>query len=115
MACGHTHPRIVRIGDLLIVNPGSVGLPAYDDNHPYPHVIENGSPDARHAIIECISRQWLVELIAVPCDFAGMVALARLDDRPGWAAALGTRFVLRRGQVSASHYLLTQIFHFHNM
>jgi hypothetical protein len=33
-------------------NPGNVGLPAYDDIHPYPHVVETASPDARYAIVE---------------------------------------------------------------
>lgn len=35
--CGHTHqPRSVKVlDDLLIVNPGSVGLPAYSDGTPF--------------------------------------------------------------------------------
>jgi hypothetical protein len=36
-----------------IVNPGSVGLPAYADDLPVPHVMESGSPHTRYAIIEC--------------------------------------------------------------
>ena len=37
LACGHTHvARTIRLHrGLLIVNPGSVGLPAYDDDHPH--------------------------------------------------------------------------------
>ena len=36
--CGHTHlAGVVKLADgRLIVNPGSVGLPAYDDDRPYP-------------------------------------------------------------------------------
>lgn len=36
IACGHTHvPRVMRTaGGTLIVNPGSVGLQAYDSDHP---------------------------------------------------------------------------------
>src|SRR5258706_3125884 len=43
IACGHTHvPRSVRTRrGQLIVNPGSVGLQAYDDDRPFYHVIEN--------------------------------------------------------------------------
>src|SRR5690606_6172570 len=50
---GHTHiPRVVRLDDgRLVVNPGSVGLPAYEDDAPFPHVVETGSPDARYAIV----------------------------------------------------------------
>lgn len=47
--CGHTHiPRIVQHDDgRLIVNRGSVGLPAFEDERPFPHVVENGTPHAR--------------------------------------------------------------------
>ncbi|EOW6434492.1 metallophosphoesterase family protein [Cronobacter turicensis] len=51
--CGHTHiPRSVEISSTcLIVNPGSVGLQAYDDEHPFFHKMEAGSPHARYAIL----------------------------------------------------------------
>ena len=50
--CAHTHlARAVRLRDgRLMVNPGSVGWPGYRDTHPFPHVIEAGTPDARYAI-----------------------------------------------------------------
>jgi len=45
--------RAVRLADgRLIVNPGSVGSPGYRDSHPFSHVIEAGTPDARYAILE---------------------------------------------------------------
>ncbi len=52
--CGHTHvPRVVEtIDHTLIINPGSVGLPAYEDNIPEYHVVETGSHHARYAILE---------------------------------------------------------------
>ena len=52
--CGHTHiPRLVTMPDgTLIINPGSVGLPAYDDVAPEPHVMETGSPHARYAVLD---------------------------------------------------------------
>ncbi len=52
--CGHTHtPRIVRLGDgRMLVNPGSVGCPGYDDDHPVPHVVQTGNPNASYAVIE---------------------------------------------------------------
>ncbi|MGO8484728.1 metallophosphoesterase, partial [Rhizobium leguminosarum] len=42
--CGHSHiPRAVRLSDgRLIVNTGSVGCPAYDDELPYYHKVEAG-------------------------------------------------------------------------
>jgi len=90
IACGHTHlPRSVRASaGQLIVNPGSVGLPAFDDNRPYPHVIETGSPDARYAIAEQHSGNWIVTLISVPYDHKAMARLAQARQMPDWACAL---------------------------
>ena len=92
VACGHTHvPRSMRSArGQLIVNPGSVGLPAFDDTVPIPHVIETGSPDARYAIIERHGAAWSAALISVPYDHASMARLARLHHRPDWERALLT-------------------------
>lgn len=90
--CGHTHvPRAVRSpAGQLIVNPGSVGLPAYEDFHPYPHVIETGSPDARYAVVERRGGEWFAELVCVPYAHASMARLARSRHRQDWANALAT-------------------------
>jgi len=92
VACGHTHvPRVVRARrGTLIFNPGSVGLPAYEDAHPFDHVVENHAPDARYAIVERIDDRWVVLLIAVPYDAEPMAVLAERNRRPGWAHALRT-------------------------
>lgn len=95
IACGHTHiPRAVRASTgQLIVNPGSVGLPAYDDILPFPHVIETGSPDARYAIVEQAGTTWVPTLIAVPYDHEAMVRLAQQRHSPGWACALSSGYM----------------------
>lgn len=95
IACGHSHvPRSVRTEEgRLIVNPGSVGLPAYDDDHPSFHVVESGSPDARYAIVEKQRDGWTSELIAVPYAFAAMAQLARQRQREDWVRALQTGYV----------------------
>ena len=85
---------------LLIVNPGAVGLPAYDVSRPYPlstyHRVENGSPDARYAIAERgIDGLWQAELHAVAYDHAPVVALARQNRREDWAVPLATGYALR--------------------
>src|SRR5688500_11270062 len=98
VGCGHTHvPRAVRShrGQLL-VNPGSVGLPAYDDERPSYHVIENGSPDARYAIVERRSAGWSAALIAVPYDHEYSAKLARDRGRPDWEHALRTGYLPTR-------------------
>jgi len=92
--CGHTHvPRCVRSEATLVVNPGSVGLQAYADDLPYPHVIENGSPDARFAILEKGPAGWSVSLLSVPYDHWAMASLARLRQFDQWERALLTGYV----------------------
>ncbi|HOE43837.1 MAG TPA: metallophosphoesterase family protein [Rhodoferax sp.] len=92
IACGHTHvPRSMRASTgQLVVNPGSVGLQAYDDSRPYPHAIETGSPDARYAIVERLAGAWVSHLISVPYHHQSMVKLALARQRPDWACALAT-------------------------
>ncbi|MEP7011753.1 MAG: metallophosphoesterase family protein [Acidobacteriota bacterium] len=95
VACGHTHvPRSVRNArGQLIVNPGSVGLPAFFHDHPTMHAVQNGSPDARYAILERGTSGWTVELLTVPYDHRSMAALAKERDRPDWELALLTGYV----------------------
>ncbi len=94
MVCGHTHiQRIVDVGDnTVIVNPGSVGLPAFNDELPEPHVIESGSPHARYAILQH-DYAWTVELISVPYDFQRAADQARNNGRLDWAIALETGYM----------------------
>lgn len=95
VACGHTHfPRSVRTpSGQLIVNPGSVGLPAYDDDVPFKHVIENGSPDARYAVVEDVPAGRVVSLVAVPYDYRAMAGLARTRGFADWEIALNTGYM----------------------
>jgi diadenosine tetraphosphatase ApaH/serine/threonine PP2A family protein phosphatase len=90
--CAHTHlARAVRLNDgRLIVNPGSVGSPGYRDIHPYPHVVEAGSPDARYAILERADGDWQVTFRHVPYDHAAMAALARRNGQGELANAIAT-------------------------
>jgi predicted phosphodiesterase len=90
--CGHTHvARAVRLADgRMIANPGSVGSPAYRDVHPYPHVIEAGTPDARYAILELAGGQWQVAFRQVPYDNHVMAQVARQKQQADWASALET-------------------------
>jgi predicted phosphodiesterase len=93
--CAHSHqPRSMRTGSgQWIVNPGSVGLPAYTDEQPVRHTMETGSPDARYAIVERTRAGWSTQLITVPYDHARMARLARLRRRLDWAHALATGYV----------------------
>ena len=47
--CGHSHlPKIVQTRTRLIVNPGSVGCPAFDDDSPAYHKVETFSNYSRY-------------------------------------------------------------------
>jgi len=103
--CGHTHvPRAMAVpGGPMVVNPGSVGVPAYDDVHPHPHFIENGSPHARWALVERDRHgAWHVQLRTTAYDWAAAVAQAEANGRGDWADALATGFVTRTQAPPAS-------------
>jgi diadenosine tetraphosphatase ApaH/serine/threonine PP2A family protein phosphatase len=93
--CAHTHlARAVRLSDgRMIVNPGSVGSPGYRARHPYPHVVEAGTPDARYAILELADGPWQVTFRHVPYDHEAMAALARANGQPELANALATGWI----------------------
>lgn len=91
MLCGHTHtPRVVRLADgRMIVNPGSVGCPAYLDTRMTPHFThQTGSPDARYAVLERSPAGWTADLIALPYDASPMADLARAKGAESWAQAV---------------------------
>lgn len=90
--CGHTHvPRVMQCGHTLVVNPGSVGLPAFDDTRPHPHRVETGSPHARWALLEFDARTgWQVQLRCTAYDSASAAAQAEQVGRADWAHALRT-------------------------
>lgn len=89
LLCGHTHvPGDRRVGATRVVNPGSVGLQAYDDVHPFAHVVENGSPAARYALVEATPAGWQVILREVGYDFETAARRAEANGRGDWADAL---------------------------
>lgn len=88
--CGHSHiARSMRLSDgRLIVNPGSVGCPAYDDDLPIPHKVEVGHPRACYVICEKIEDHWHIAFHQVEYDHMAMSALAAANGRAEWASAL---------------------------
>jgi len=91
--CGHSHrPDAVRVGNgTLIVNPGSVGCPAYEDpSHPA-HVSEAGTPHARYAIMDILPNadaSLAFKAVSYPHEVAAQ--RAEMNGRPEWAHALRT-------------------------
>ncbi len=90
--CGHTHiPRTVSLDSgQLVINPGSVGLPAYTDDEPILHSMENFCPHASYAIVEKSRTGWRAEHIKVPYEYQKAVNEAKKRDRADWAHFLAT-------------------------
>jgi predicted phosphodiesterase len=84
--CGHSHiPRSIYLqSGKLIINPGSVGLPAYVDSHPYPHNMEAGTPHARYCIISRDEKDCWIENVSVPYNWEQAALKARENGRPDW-------------------------------
>ena len=95
--CGHSHlPHVVQLpGGPLILNPGSVGCPAYDDPTADPHVSEAGAPFARYAIVSIDGEHVAVELISIPYPWEEAARRAEHNGRKEWAYALRTGFIGR--------------------
>jgi hypothetical protein len=89
LLCGHTHlPRVARVEGGLLLNPGSVGLPAYDHDQPYRHHVENGSPHARWALLSQGAKGWQAELRQTAYDWEQAATRAEQAGRVDWADAL---------------------------
>jgi predicted phosphodiesterase len=90
--CGHSHlQRQRRLPDgSLVVNPGSVGWPAYSADTPFPHVVEAGTPDARFTILDSSAGGWRVTERMLPYDTAAAASYAEANSRPDVVRALLT-------------------------
>lgn len=87
--CGHTHlPRSVQLRDgRIVANPGSVGLPSYEQHHDS-FDESSASPDARFLVAEKRETAWSIRLIAVPYDYEAAARKAEAAGRPTWAQSL---------------------------
>jgi predicted phosphodiesterase len=92
--CGHSHqPQLLQLPDgPLLLNPGSVGCPAYWDDSPPAHVSEAGSPHARYAILTFAETGVSAEMIALLYDHAAAARRAAANGRPSWEKALMSGF-----------------------
>jgi len=90
--CGHTHiPRIVKLSTgQLVVNPGSVGLQAYNDDEPHDHKMENFAPHASYSILEKSDNGWYVMQLKVPYNHDLAAKEVKKRDRDDWAYFLTT-------------------------
>jgi predicted phosphodiesterase len=89
LLCGHTHvPRAVLLDGRLLVNPGSVGRPAYTHDQPHPHRVETGSPHARWAVVERTAHGWQAQLRSTAYDWHASADRAAALGFADWAHEL---------------------------
>lgn len=95
VCCGHTHiPRVIRLQQTgqILLNPGSVGLPSYEDDHPHRHVMEAGSPHARYALMTSNRGAWNFQEKILTYDWETAARTAEDNRRPGWGRSLRNGF-----------------------
>lgn len=95
---GHSHrPDMIRLPDgRLLLNPGSVGDPGYEDGTGQHHVSEAGTPHARYALLDLADLAFPdVTFRAVPYDTGRAARQAERHGRPEWAYALRTGLMPR--------------------
>jgi predicted phosphodiesterase len=90
MLCGHSHlPRAARLSSgAIVLNPGSVGNPAYNDTNPT-HVSESGMPHARFAVVT-LGEAIAIEHHLAVYDWERSARRAADNGRADWAHALRT-------------------------
>lgn len=88
--CAHSHvPRLVALADgRQVVNPGSVGCPAYQDDTPVQHRVGAGHCLASYAVLEKTAEGWAPQFRSVRYDNMSMARMAAANGRPDWANAL---------------------------
>lgn len=92
VCCAHSHvPRVVYLSNgQLIVNPGSVGLPAYDQDRPAMHFMESYAPHACYAILEKSAQGWNASIHRVAYDWNAAARQARALGREDWARGIAS-------------------------
>lgn len=91
IVCGHSHvSRIVKTAKKLILNTGSVGLPAYDDELPIPHKMENFNPYASYSIITLSENPVKIEQVAISYDYEAAAKTAEKNERTDWTKWIRT-------------------------
>jgi putative phosphoesterase len=91
VVCGHSHiSRIIDTDHKTIINPGSVGCQAYDDDRPIPHKMENFSSHAKYSILTFAGKLTKVNIVSIPYDFEQAAGVAEKNNRKDWAKWIRT-------------------------
>jgi predicted phosphodiesterase len=85
--CGHSHVnRVIYLSnDKIILNPGSVGLPAYLGNGKYSFAMESNTPHAKYAIVHADGDAINIEQVLCTYDWHAASEAARKNGNEKWA------------------------------
>lgn len=88
--CGHSHVnRVVYLSnDKIILNPGSVGLPAYLGNGEHRFAMESMTPHAKYAIVYAYGQSISIEQVYCAYDWNKASEAARRNGNEKWAQYL---------------------------
>lgn len=88
--CGHSHVnRVVYLSnDQIVLNPGSVGLPAYLGNGKYRFAMESMTPHAKYAIVYAYGNSISIEQVLCAYDWHKAAEAARKNGNEKWAQYL---------------------------
>jgi putative phosphoesterase len=88
--CGHSHVnRVVYLSnDKIILNPGSVGLPAYLGKGEYSFAMESNTPHAKYAIVHAEGNSINIEQVHCSYDWHAASAAAKSNGNDIWAEYL---------------------------
>jgi putative phosphoesterase len=98
IVCAHSHlsRSVCTPSGKFVINPGSVGLPAYSDEKPYPHDVENFTPYAKYMLLS-VERNQVVQIerseIRYDWDLAAQTALR--NNRKDYEVAIRTGRALK--------------------
>jgi putative phosphoesterase len=85
--CGHSHVNrtIYLSNEKIIINPGSVGLPAYLGNGKHAFAMESNTPHAKYAIVHADGPAISIEQVYCYYDWHAASAAARSNGSEAWA------------------------------
>lgn len=88
--CGHSHVnRVIYLSnDKIILNPGSVGLPAYLGNGEHRFAMESMTPHAKYAIVHAEGAAISIEQVLCAYDWHKASEAARKNGNEKWAQFL---------------------------
>ncbi|HEX3384827.1 MAG TPA: metallophosphoesterase family protein [Mucilaginibacter sp.] len=88
--CGHSHVnRVIYLSnDKIILNPGSVGLPAYLGTGEHRFAMESNTPHTKYAIVQADGDDISIEQVLVAYDWRKASENARKNGNEKWAEFL---------------------------